>query len=320
MSNYVLRRVLIAIPVLFGITTLLFISINIVPGDPVSMMVAPEMQHLADPEWMERERERLGLNKPLPVRYIVWLGEVARGNLGYSILTGQPVSSMILQKLGQTIELTLTALVLSVVVGIPIGIISALKQYSLLDYGLTFLSFVLISVPGFFLGLLFIYVFAIKLDLLPTSGRVTLGQPFALADHVRHLVMPTVILGIEGTASMIRFARSSMLEVISQDYVRTAYAKGLRQSTVIIRHAFRNALLPVITILGLRIPRLFSGAVIIEQVFFWPGIGTMMINSAMASDYPVLMAIGGSTAFLVLFATLVTDIVYAYADPRIRFE
>ena len=320
MSNYVLRRVLIAIPVLFGITTLLFIAINIVPGDPVSMMVAPEMQHLADPEWMEQERERLGLNKPLPVRYIVWLGEVARGNLGYSILTGQPVSSMILQKLGQTIELTLTALVLSVVVGIPIGIISALKQYSLLDYGLTFLSFVLISVPGFFLGLLFIYVFAIKLDLLPTSGRVTLGQPFALADHVRYLVMPTVILGIEGTASMIRFARSSMLEVISQDYVRTAYAKGLRQSTVIIRHAFRNALLPVITILGLRIPRLFSGAVIIEQVFFWPGIGTTMINSAMASDYPVLMAIGGSTAFLVLFATLLTDIVYAYADPRICFE
>jgi peptide/nickel transport system permease protein len=320
MGGYVLRRLLISVPVLIGVTVLIFIFINVAPGDPVEMMFPPIQGGVADEEYKERLRERLGLNEPLPVRYLKWLREIATGNLGYSILTGRSVRSLIAVHLRSTLELALAAYLISLVVGVSFGVISALKQYGLFDYVFTVLSLASLSVPGFFLGLVFIYVFGVRLHLLPTSGMQTLGQPFSWGDHLLHLIMPAVVLGTALTATLARYARSSLLEVLGQDYVTTARGKGLKERVVVLRHAFRNAMLPVITILGLRLPFLIGGAVIIEQVFVWPGMGLLTVRAVLEKDYPVLMGVSLLIAIVVLLGNLMTDIAYAYVDPRIRYE
>jgi peptide/nickel transport system permease protein len=318
MYSYLFRRLLMAVPLLIGVTVLLFVLNTLSPIDPIAVLIPPDMQHMADASWVARERARLGLDQPLPVRYARWMQELLQGNLGYSIRTGQPVTRMIIEKLPATVELTLAALLLSVVVGIPVGVISAVKQYSPIDNVLTLAAFTLVSIPGFFLGLVFIYIFALNLKWLPTSGISTLGQPFSASDHLRHLILPAVVLGAEGTASMIRFSRASMLEVMHQDYVVAARARGLTVWRAISRHAFRNSLLPIVTILGLRLPFLFSGAVVVERVFFWPGVGTLIINAVDGNDHPVILGAGLVMAGLVFLATLLTDLSYAAIDPRIR--
>jgi peptide/nickel transport system permease protein len=319
MSKYILRRLAISIPVLIGITVLIFIFINAAPGDPVSSMIDPTLGDFSA-ERMAQARAQLGLDRPLPLRYVLWLKEIVRGNLGYSMITQKPVAYMIGHRLWATIRLTLVALAVSVVIGISIGILSAIKQYSWIDYLSTFLSFAAVSVPGFFLSLGLIYLLALKLRWLPTSGMFTLGQPHSLWDYIRHMIMPAMVLGVGSAAPLVRYARSSMLESMSQEYVNTARAKGQREVWVILKHAFPNALIPLITVIGLRLPGLFEGAVIVEQIFQWQGMGTLAIWAVTNRDYTLLMGLNLISGILVLSANLLADIAYAVVDPRVRYD
>lgn len=319
MFNYILRRLLISIPVLLGITIIVFGMLQIAPGDPVAGMIDPTIGNF-DAERINNEREKLGLNEPIPVQYFYWLSRVVQGDLGFSLINQRPVAEMIGERLGATLKLTFSALIVSTVIGITGGIISAVKQYSWIDYLSTFLSFVAVSLPGFFLALAMIYLFALKLDWLPTSGMSTLGQDPTFLDSARYMVMPVLILGISSAASLVRYARSSMLEILNQDFMVLARAKGVREWVSIIRHAFPNALIPLITVIGLRLPTLFAGSVIVEQIFHWQGLGTLNIWAVLNQDYSVLMGLELIYAILVLGANLVTDIAYAVVDPRIKLD
>ncbi len=319
MGRYIVRRMLVSLPVLLGMTVLVFLLINLAPGDPVDMMFPAQQGGVVDEEYKARLRDRLGLNEPLSVRYLKWLREILSGNLGYSILTGVSVRSLIAERLLSTLELTVTAYLMSLAVGASLGILCGLKQYTFVDYAFTALSLASLSVPSFFLGLVLIYAFGVRLNWLPTSGLQTLGRPFSWMDHLLHLILPATVLATSLTATLARYTRSSMLEVLHQDYVRTARGKGLKEHVVVVRHAFRNALLPLITVLGLRLRFLVGGAVVIEQIFNWPGIGRLSVQGVIAKDYPVLMGVSLFIGAVVILANLVTDIAYAYVDPRIRY-
>lgn len=319
MLKYILRRLLISIPVLIGITIIVFALINLAPGDPVTGMIDPTLGDFS-PELIERERARLGLDQPLPVQYLLWLGRVLQGDLGYSLINRKPVAQLIAQRIVPTLQLTFAALVVSIVLGVGIGILSALKPYSLLDYVVTFFSFAAVSVPGFFLSLGLIYIFALQLRWLPTSGMFSLGKEPSFLDSLRYMIMPVTVLGIGSAAPLVRYARSSMLEVLHQEYTNTARAKGARERRVVLLHALPNALIPLITVIGLRLPLLFAGSVIVEQIFHWEGMGTLNIWAVMNQDYTLLMGLNMISAILVLFANLLADIAYAIVDPRIRYE
>ena len=318
MFQYLLQRFLAAIPIILGITFFTFLIINAAPGDPVDLMINPEAG--ASPEALAARRAALGLDKPLLVRYVLWLKEVLRGNLGYSLVNRAPVLDRIADRLLPTVQLMGTALLLGMLLGIPLGILSAIRQYSLLDHLVTVLAFLGVSSPSFFLGLAAIYLFSLKLDLFPTAGMQTLGATFSLGDFLHHLTLPAIILSVGTMASLMRYTRSSMLEVIAQDYITTARGKGLLERQVLLRHALRNALLPVITILGLSLPSIFGGAVITEQIFQWPGIGMLTIQAVTARDYPVLMGLSFFTAIMVFLGNLLADVCYSVADPRIVYK
>lgn len=315
MTQYVVRRLLLTLPMLLGISIIAFTFMNVAPGDPVSAMIDPQQGTGFDSAAL---REKLGLNQPLPVRYVNWLGEVVRGNFGYSYNTGQPVLRRIGERIPATVELMGVALVVSTVVGCALGIGSALRRYSFWDYGLTILTMFWISVPAYFFALIGLYVFSLKLQILPTFGIATPGSDNTF-DHALHLILPAGVLSLEALAATARYTRSAMLEVLQQDYMTTARAKGLPARLVTLRHAFRNALLPVITVVALRVPVLLGGAVVIESMFQWPGMGTLAILSIQQRDYPVLMGLTLMTASLVLASNLVADVLYAYVDPRIRY-
>lgn len=319
MTKYILRRLLLALPILLGITIIDFALINLAPGDPIDAMIDPTTAVGVGVQ--EQLREKMGLNQPLPVRYGIWLRELVTGNMGYSYVKNVPVAERIQERLGATLILTLSALLFSVLIGIPLGILSALRQYSWLDYLMTFLAFAGISVPNFFLALGGIYLFSLKLGILPPFGMVSLRTqlPYTV-DLLYHLILPATILGLSSTASLMRFARTSLLEVVGMDYIITARAKGLKERVIVTGHALRNALIPLITVLGLRLPGLFGGSVIIESIFNWPGIGQLAIESITDRDYPQIMGLLLISAVLILAANLLTDILYAYADPRIRYE
>lgn len=319
MGRYLLTRVLINIPVLLGITLATYFIINLAPGDPVTAMVSPETVALLGPDYLQQQREQLGLNKPLPVRYAIWLKEIAKGNLGFSLTDRQPIAGKIAERLGPTLKLMGAALLLGIAIAIPLGILSALRQYSLLDYFATIAAFGAISIPSFFLALGAIFIFALKLGWLPVAGMTTVGQPGSFLDSVKHLVLPASILGLGEAAPLIRYTRSSMLEVIRQDYVTTARAKGLRERAVIYRHALRNALIPLVTVIALGLPRLLGGTVIIETVFAWPGMGLLAITAVRGRDYPVIMAINLISAVMIVVSNLIADVVYAVIDPRIKY-
>lgn len=320
MATYIANRLLLAIPLILGITLITFSFINVAPGDPVQAMIDPEEEMSAAN--LERLKEEMGLNKPVIVRYVIWLGQLARGNFGYSYQTGEPVLRRIAVRLPATLELMGFALVASSVLGISLGVLAALKQYTIWDYVLTLFALFSISIPSFFLALLALYVFALKLEWFPTFGMrsVAFDAPPPLWDNLHHLVLPGVILSLDLTAGLTRYVRSGMLEVLGQEYVTAARAKGLKETRVVVGHALRNALLPVITIVTLRLPILFGGTVIIETMFQWPGMGRMAIQAISKRDYPVLMGLTFVAAILVLFSNLIADILYAVADPRIRHE
>lgn len=320
MLVYVLRRLLIAVPILIGVTAVTYGLVNLAPGDPVTAMLDPEQMTVLGPDWVAERKAELGLDKPIPVRYLLWLRELAQGNLGYSVIDRQPVSAKILERFWPTLKLMLTAMAIGIGIGVPIGILSAVRQYSFLDYFATILGLVMISVPSFFLGLGGIYLLSLKLGWLPTAGMVTIGTPPSFLDSLRHLILPASVLGLAQAAPLIRYARSSMLEVIRQDYVKTARAKGLLERTVLLSHALPNALIPIITVVALHLPALVGGTVIIEQIFAWPGMGTLAINAIWERDYPVIMAFNLIIAITIVLSSLIADVSYALVDPRIRYD
>lgn len=318
MLIYILRRLLISIPILLGITMIIFYIASQMPGDAVQAMISQETP-MAE-ELVALRRGQLGLDQPLPVQYGRWLGQLLQGNLGFSFQSGEPVAKVLATRIFATLELMGTALLIAIVLGVLLGVISALRQYSFLDYTLTLLGFTGVSIPDFFFGMLLVYIFAIKLGWFPTSGIATPGEPFDLADNLRHLALPAFALALVRTATFMRYTRASVLEVMNNDYVRTARAKGLREWLVTSRHILRNALIPIITVIGLSLPILFGGSVIIETIFQWPGIGLMFMNAITGRDSPVIMGYVLFSAIIVLASNLLTDIVYSWADPRIRYE
>src|SRR4051812_25800224 len=291
MGTFLLRRLAIGVPVLLGITLVVYVVISLAPGDPVDAMINPEMAASMGPGYIELKREELGLNQPILVRYAIWLKEVSQGNLGYSFMDRQSIAGKIGERLWPTLRLMLAAQLIAICVAVPVGVMSALKQYSLLDYGATILGFAAISVPSFFLSLAGIYVFALKIPILPAAGMETVGQDATIVDSLWHLILPAVVLGLAEAAPLIRYTRSSMLEVIQQDYVRSARAKGLRERTVIYQHALRNALIPLVTVIALGLPRLLGGTVIVEAIFAWPGMGTLAITAGGGRGEPVLVGV-----------------------------
>lgn len=317
MFQYVVRRLLFAIPLLIGITLISFTIIHLAPGDPALRFLSPETSQ----EDLARMRHVMGLDRPIPVQYGIWLGNLVQGDWGKSFTDGQPVLQKIAERLPATLELTVVALVLALLVAVPIGVFAAVRQYSILDHVATFGAFVGISVPAFWMGLLMMLLFAVQLRWLPAVGRTPAGvtdPDFVL--RLRHLAMPAFILAIESTAGFTRYVRSSMLEAIRQDYVRTARAKGLTGRVVIYKHALRNALIPVITILGLALPGLVGGSAVIESLFAWPGLGRLFVQSAFTRDYPVIMGGLLMSSTLVVLGGLAADVAYVLVDPRIKYS
>lgn len=317
MARYALRRVLQAMPLLLGITLGIFLLIRLVPGGPLS---AYEGNPDVTPQDLARLRQQLGLDAPLPVQYVRWLGRLGRGDLGWSLVSHRPVTSMIAERLGNTAYLMGLALVLTFAIALPAGIISARRQYSWFDHAVTTMSFAGFSMPTFWSGLLAILVFSVWLRWLPAGGMYTVGEAFSLADRLRHLVLPLGILTLFSAARYTRYLRASMLEVLGQDYIATARAKGLGERVVIQKHALKNATIPVVTIVALDLPQLFSGALITETMFSWPGMGRLFWEATLRLDYPVLMAVMTVSAALVVLFNLAADLAYGFLDPRIRYR
>jgi peptide/nickel transport system permease protein len=317
-GSYIVRRILIGIPVFFGITVLVFVFVALTPGDAASAYSRPEFR--LDPQALEAVRRRFGLDQPLPIRYLAWLANTLQGNLGYSTVNGQAIGETVLRALQNSTMLTGTAIVGGMLVGIPLGILSATRQYSKLDFLLTGITFLGISIPSFLLGLGGLWILGVILKLVPIAGMSTPGRPTDFFDFLRHLALPATILGFGYAAIFMRYTRASMLEVINTDYITTARSKGLSNRVVIVRHAFRNAIIPVITILAISLPEIVGAAVVTEQVFTWPGVGLLMVQGVSARDYYAIMGVALVIALAVLVFNLLADIAYAYVDPRIRYS
>jgi peptide/nickel transport system permease protein len=271
-------------------------------------------------EYVEQLRHQLGLDKPLPHRYVIWVREVLRGNLGTSNTTRKPVLREIKDRLPATLELMGVSTLFAILLGVPLGVVSALKQYSIVDYILMGLSFAWVCIPDFFFGLLTIYFFALRLKVLPSGGFRTPGAEFSLADNFQHLLLPVLVLGMANMATFMRYTRASVLDVVHKEYITVARAKGLAERAITYRHALRNALIPVVTRIGLNVAWLFSGALIVEAVFRWPGLGSFFMQAIVNRDYPMITGMNLFIAVTTLLANLLTDIAYAFVDPRIKYE
>lgn len=317
MTAYIVRRVVQMIPLLFGISLVLFAVIQAAPGGPEAAML--QSGRFIDPAVIEAYRQRLGVDRPVPVQYVRWLGGAVRGDLGISFSTSRPVTEMILERLPATVELMGASFLLAAILAFALGILSAVRQYSWWDHLGTGVSFLGIAMPVFWLALILQLVFSVRLGWLPVSGRDVTGAS-SVGGHLAHLVLPAFVLSFRYTAGWSRYLRSSLLGALRADYVRTARAKGLPETTVVGVHALRNALIPVVSIMALNLAGLFSGAVITETVFAWPGIGQLFVNAMYARDYPLLMGILLLGSVMVVVFNLVADIVYGVLDPRIRYE
>lgn len=314
-----MRRLLIGVPVLLGITAIAFAALSLAPGDPITSRIDPGLLAQMDPAQIEAQRRELGLDQPGPIRYVRWLAGVSHGELGYSVVTRRAIADELALRLPATLQLMGAALIIGLLVGLPFGVISAVSQYSRLDYALTAFGMTMISAPTFFVGLAGIYIFGVYLRVLPTADISTFGEPFSLGDRLRHLVLPSSILGLANAAPLMRYTRASVLEVLRREYMTTAKAKGLFPWLILVRHALRNALLPIITVVGLLLPELVAGAVVTEQIFAWPGMGTLAVRAASDRDPASLMGVVLVVGIGVLVSNLLADIAYAVADPRIRY-
>lgn len=315
MGKYILKRILIAIPVLFMISVGAFILVHMTPGDPTDMYVTPDM----DTEQIAMVKESLGLTQPLPVQYINWIKNLLSGNLGYSFSNSLAVTELLGQRIWPTMLLMLVSLALAYATAIPLGMLAALHKNSWLDRFLVGWTFFNVSFPPFFMGLALIYVLAIKIPLFPPGGMEELGYEGDLIDKAWHLTLPALVMASQYSANMIRYVRASVLDVLSQNYIRTAVSKGLKSKEILLSHVIRNSLIPIVTVIGTDLPKAIGGAVVTEQIFQWPGIGSLTIASIASRDYPVLMAIVILSAICVLVANLVVDIAYAFIDPRIKY-
>ncbi len=317
MIRYIVKRLLYAIPVFLGITFAIYALINLSPGGPLSVLAASGELSLSD---LEALKVSMGLDKPLVVRYFIWLGDLLHGDLGVSYRTSQEVGMMIGQRIIPSLMLTGTGIIGAILIGVPLGIISAYKPNSVWDHISTFISFIGASVPNFFLSLLLIYVLAVKLKLFPTSGMYSSGAGNDLGDLLHHLALPAFVCGIQPIGNYIKQTKSSVLEVLNEEYIKTARSKGLTNPVIVLKHAFRNAMIPVVTTISLTIPFLIGGAVVTEQIFAWPGIGSLMITAITSRDYPVIMGVAVLICGVVLVMNLILDLIYAALDPRIKFK
>ncbi|HEY0472982.1 MAG TPA: ABC transporter permease [Kribbella sp.] len=315
MGPYLIRRLLIGIPVLLGVTVINFFIINLAPGSPADLYLSPT----STPEDVIRTKAELGLDRPIWVQYFHWLTRLVHGDLGVSFQNREPVTQLIGDRIGPTLLLMGTSLLVAYLIAIPIGIFAARKKNTAADYGVVGASFLGISVPHFFLGLALIYVFALVLGWLPTGGMLTLGRGGGFVDRVNHLILPVAVLATAIAANMVRYVRASMIDAFGQDYIRTARAKGLAGFTITNKHALRNALIPLVTVVGVDLSTLIGGAIVTEQIFQWPGIGLLTIQSIGSRDYSVLMGINLIAAVSVFAANLLTDIAYAVVDPRVAY-
>lgn len=318
MQRYIIHRLIQMVPLLLGVSVIIYFLLSMVPGDPVDLLITANPN--VKMEDVARLKHAYGLDQPIYIRYGKWLERTVTGDLGWSRVYKRPAGKMVLQRLPNTVTLMSAALLVSLLIAIPVGIYSAKRQYSFLDYIFTVLAFLGQSMPSFWFGIMLILLFAVKLHWLPPGGMMDIGVANTVFTRLKYLILPTVVLSLINVGRWARYMRSTMLEVINQDYIRTARAKGLTDRAVTYRHAFRNALIPVITLLAIEIPGLFSGATITETVFSWPGIGKLNYDSIMLNDYAVAMASIMIFAILVVFFNLVADIAYALADPRVRYE
>ena len=319
MSKYVLRRLVIAVPVMFGISLVLFTILALAPGDPFGELASnPNVPR----EIAQQLREKFGLDDPLPIRYVRWLSAMVQGDWGFSFVSRIDVDTLILQRLPTSLFVLGSAQLLGLLIALPIGTYSALRPYSIFDQIATTLAFIGFSLPTFFTGLVFILVFSLWLDWLPFIYRADLsaiGWRW-LWEQARQSIMPVAVLGLFQGATLTRFVRSAVLDVIRLDFVNTARAKGLSEGTTVVKHVVRNALIPVVTLIALQIPAIFTGAVITEQIFRIPGVGSLLIASILANDTPVIMAITFVFSCLVVIFNLVADILYGWLDPRIAYR
>jgi len=317
MGRFILRRLVQALPLLFAISVASFAILKFTPGGPLAA-------YEGNPDFTEADRLRLeqafGLDQPLPVQYVRWLGSFLRLDWGYSFASHQPVLELIGERLPNTIYLMGTVFVVVLLLSIPIGIFTATKQYSFFDHVITGATFAFLSTPTFWLGLLLIIVFGLQLRWFPLGGMATTGADFDVADRARHLILPVLTLSLVQVGGHVRYLRASMLETIGQDYMRTARAKGLSERVLTLRHAFKNAAIPLVTIVALDLPELFVGALVTEQIFGWPGMGRLFWDAATRSDYPVLQGILAVSSALIVLSNLAADVLYGYLDPRIRFS
>ncbi|MBC9784833.1 ABC transporter permease [Heliobacterium chlorum] len=332
MAKYIVRRILLLFPVLFGVSLATFMVMHLFTTDPAEIILG---QH-ATTERVAALREELGLNKPIYVQYADYLSDAVRGDFGKSVITKTSISDELMKRFPATLELALAAIFIASVAGITAGVISAVKQNSIFDYGSMVAALMGVSMPIFWLGLMMIIVFSVTLGWLPSSGRISIGMTpehltglylldslitgdmEAFSDALKHLILPAVALGSYSTAIIARMTRATMLETIRQDYIRTARAKGLSEKVVIIKHALRNALIPIVTVIGLQMGSLLGGAVLTETVFSWPGIGSYVVEGIMASDYPRVQGAVLLIGTIFVLVNLVVDILYSVLDPRIQ--
>lgn len=326
MGRWLTRRLIITLITFVGITILVFTLMRLAPVSPVDLLLfnmrnqgglpPGDLQALHD-----KLAKELGLDQPIPIQYLLWLKEaIVNQSLGFSFVTGRPALAMVLERVPPTLLLLGTALVLEVIIGVPLGILAALRRNRLTDYLVTGFGLSIVAVPSFFLGLAAIYLFAVKLGVLPTGGMFTPGKPFNAIDWIRHLILPGLILGLGGVGPILRYVRTSILETLGKDYLVTARAKGLSRTRIIVRHAFPNALLPLITYLGIQVGTLMAGAFVTENIFTWPGMGTLGLAAINSKDYPVLQAYAVLVGIMVLLGNLLADLSYGFADPRIRLD
>lgn len=317
MQQYILKRLLLTVPTILGAITLVFFAMHFAPGDPVALFIPPDLPPTQTAQLEKQINAKYGFDKPIYVQYFDYVSHLARFDFGNSLREGTPVLASLKERVPFTLRLGLTSLVLSTILGIAIGVISAVKRGTLIDNLGMFFALIGVSVPSFWLGLTFILIFSVRLPWLPPSG---LGGSFFSLDGLRHLVLPVIVLTVGSAGGLARYTRSCMLEVINSDYVRTARAKGLSSWAVIIRHALRTALVPIVTILGLNFGFILSGAVIVETVFAWPGVGRYLIDGINGRDFPVVQATVLLIAIGFVFGNLITDILLVYIDPRVRLE
>ncbi len=324
MATYLIRRFLQTLIVLVGVLLMTFTLIHSIPGDPAQVMLGLE----ATPVELERIRANLGLDQPLPIQFIRYAGQIVQGQFGNSIFLHQPVATIILDRMPATLELTVAAMLVAVTFGVLTGIISATRPYSWFDTIASVAALAGVAMPAFWFGMLAILLFSLRLSWLPSFGRgaafvdaigalITRGDANALIDSIRHIILPAFTLGVFSTAIISRLVRSSMLEVLNLDYIRTARAKGLREATVLVRHALRNALIPVVTVMGLQVGALLGGAVIAETIFAWPGMGRLLITAINQRDYPLVQALVLVIAVSISIINFLVDILYVWLNPRI---